>query len=445
MKKLLAFLCSVIIVAAVLTAIAAGSRKYIDKNYFEDVGGIVSEPKYKSMVLQAKALERDDDLLIYGSSELGEIDNPFNPSIFFRDNKDGFQVFIIGQSGYRPLIHAINFGAMGEKLKGHKVVFILSPSWFLKDGTIDVNTFHSSYSEEMFYAYMFSNTLDRSLKKELARRVLNIIDSQDKKSAEKALSETVNAAYNKKMEAVRQLRLKRAVTRPEHVSDASAEHSSNEDLKRMGIYCGLYLKNDLFSKFQLAVISPYYKLIYFLLKLRDDMKSVQLLLTHKNIIKEVNPGRVIDWERQKETAVEYARRVANNNPFGFDNKLYDLNTRDYVKEFEGVFENFKNDSSAEYGDFKLLLDVCKNQGIKPLIINPPLNGKWADFCKMNKLDIQNYNNKAGEMVKAYGFEYADFSNHAYDEYFLRDAMHLGSKGWVYVNEAIDRYYHEKVR
>lgn len=30
----------------------------------------------------------------------------------------------------------------------------------------------------------------------------------------------------------------------------------------------------------------------------------------------------------------------------------------------------------------------------------------------------------------------------YEDYFLKDVMHLGWKGWVYVDEAIDKYYKE---
>ncbi|MBQ8338212.1 MAG: hypothetical protein IJY33_03625, partial [Oscillospiraceae bacterium] len=34
------------------------------------------------------------------------------------------------------------------------------------------------------------------------------------------------------------------------------------------------------------------------------------------------------------------------------------------------------------------------------------------------------------------------SGYEYEEYFLCDTMHLGWKGWLKVNEEIDKFYHE---
>ncbi|MEF2111721.1 D-alanyl-lipoteichoic acid biosynthesis protein DltD, partial [Clostridium frigoriphilum] len=41
-----------------------------------------------------------------------------------------------------------------------------------------------------------------------------------------------------------------------------------------------------------------------------------------------------------------------------------------------------------------------------------------------------------------GFEVADFSKYEDENYFLMDSAHIGWKGWVYVNEAIDKYYNK---
>jgi len=46
------------------------------------------------------------------------------------------------------------------------------------------------------------------------------------------------------------------------------------------------------------------------------------------------------------------------------------------------------------------------------------------------------------MVKDKGFQVENFGDHEYDAYFLQDIMHLGWKGWVYVDESLDRFYHE---
>ena len=38
-----------------------------------------------------------------------------------------------------------------------------------------------------------------------------------------------------------------------------------------------------------------------------------------------------------------------------------------------------------------------------------------------------------------GFTYADYSEHEYDPYFMRDTIHIGWKGWVYLDEDMQKF------
>ena len=42
-----------------------------------------------------------------------------------------------------------------------------------------------------------------------------------------------------------------------------------------------------------------------------------------------------------------------------------------------------------------------------------------------------------------GYPVVDFSGHEYDKYFLKDTIHLGWKGWIYFDEAVQNFYTEK--
>jgi Protein involved in D-alanine esterification of lipoteichoic acid and wall teichoic acid (D-alanine transfer protein) len=46
------------------------------------------------------------------------------------------------------------------------------------------------------------------------------------------------------------------------------------------------------------------------------------------------------------------------------------------------------------------------------------------------------------MIQEKGFTVADFSDKEYEKYFLKDIMHIGWKGWVYVNQSLVQF-HEK--
>ncbi len=51
--------------------------------------------------------------------------------------------------------------------------------------------------------------------------------------------------------------------------------------------------------------------------------------------------------------------------------------------------------------------------------------------------------KVREQVEKAGYPVIDFSGHEYDKYFLKDTIHLGRKGWIYFDEAVQKFYSEK--
>ena len=51
--------------------------------------------------------------------------------------------------------------------------------------------------------------------------------------------------------------------------------------------------------------------------------------------------------------------------------------------------------------------------------------------------------KVREQVEKAGYPVIDFSGHEYDKYFLKDTIHLGWKGWIYFDEAVQKFYSEK--
>ena len=56
-----------------------------------------------------------------------------------------------------------------------------------------------------------------------------------------------------------------------------------------------------------------------------------------------------------------------------------------------------------------------------------------------------YYNKVREQVEKAGYPVVDFSGHEYDKYFLKDTIHLGWKGWIYFDEAVQKFYSENSR
>jgi D-alanine transfer protein len=219
---------------------------------------------------------------------------------------------------------------------------------------------------------------------------------------------------------------------------------NNQDLKNLSDFCYLYSKDNIVSKAAFYVLLPYHKFKYYLLAARDYIESDKLLSGHKGKTGNREPANSqFDWQKERDISVEYAKKAATNNEFTIEDTYYDKFIRNSYDVLRAHYKDQSFLKSPEYDDFKLLLDLCKDQGIKPLFVNVPVKGKWFDYIGFDKNDRDEYYKRINEMVQSYGFDLADFSQYEYDDYFLKDIFHIGWEGWVYINEAMDKYYHEK--
>lgn len=393
MKKIIAFLLALTIAGLFILRTGIVLVPEIHAEYSEKIGNMTVGDKFKSLVLLKEAVKRGDDLFVFGSSELEKIKGtPFHPANFFNNKKDGFQTDLIGAAGYQDLVHAVAFSALGRELRGQKVVLIISPQWFIRSG-LTQNTFLANSSEEEIYALFFNKTLDNALKKEFAKRISALI-----------------------------------------IDDSN--------FKSLKLFCRLYKQDGFLYKALLFILKPYYEFRYYILKVKDGMRSLKLLNANPGPVKSEPPLHTsFDWQKEKAEAVDYGRKVANGNPFYIDNNTYKSMQKSMVK-FKKATGSSSYLVSPEYADLRLLLDVCRDQGIKPLIISVPVNGFWYDYCGFGKSGRLQYYQNIKRIVASYGFDFTDLSGHEYDRYFMYDTVHLGWKGWIYVNEAIDRYFHE---
>lgn len=394
MKKVIAFVCSIIISIGFLFCYQSYYEGLISKKYYDKFGENLSAHKYKSITLQSMGAKQGDNLMMFGSSEFAKTSAySTHPIKVFNGKREGFQINLIGQGGYKCLVHAANFGAIGKELAGKKVVFVLSPQWFIKSG-INANAFEANSSEAQVYGFLFNKDISLTTKQEFCKRIISITNQKD----------------NKHSAAIR-------------------------------AYCSLYSNNDIVSTSKRCLMTPYYRMRYELLILKDNIKSIKYLKPTSS--KQSNTQyKNINWNEELKRASEIAESKSSNNKFGMDNNAYNHAIKGNLHKIKGSMKNDSYKVSPEYEDFKLLLDVCKEQGIKPLFLNIPVNGKWYDYAGFNKNDRLAYYKKINTMVNSYGFEVADFSKYENENYFLMDSSHLGWKGWVYVNETIDKYYNE---
>ncbi|MBV7274444.1 D-alanyl-lipoteichoic acid biosynthesis protein DltD [Clostridiaceae bacterium UIB06] len=367
----------------------------INSIYYDKFGNELLSEKEKGLILQKKSLERKDNLQLIGSSELADRTIPTHPINIFADKADGFQVNGIGRGYCQSIIHAARIGALSKEFKDKKLVIIISPQWFNAKG-LGTNEFLMNFSELQFYTFMFNKDINKSIKLSYAKRVKSLL-------------------------------------------------GGDKNNLMVSLYANLYTYDNIPSKFTLGMLTPYYKFKSYIVGIRDKRIAYDRLVKYKKAGEKqyIEPKTsVYDWSSEMEKANSLAKTKTTNNDFYISNDYYNEYIKDNLDKYIGSYKNESYTNSPEYEDFKLLLEICKSQNIKPLFVSVPVNGRWYDYCQFPKENRETCYKKIKNLVQGYGFEILDLSGHEYEKYFLKDIMHLGWKGWIYIDEAIDKYYHE---
>ena len=110
---------------------------------------------------------------------------------------------------------------------------------------------------------------------------------------------------------------------------------------------------------------------------------------------------------------------------------------DFLKD---SFKDVDLVNSNEMKDYELFLKMCKQTGVKPYIVFMSTNGYYYDFTGLTKEKRDKFYDKLIQLATMCDFDYLDLRDHEYEPYFLKDVMHLGWKGWLYVDRKIAEYY-----
>lgn len=389
-----------------LTVVAMGpitksvvTNLYLKPEVIEQVVRSQSHEVFLGTILQQKGLESQNILPVYGSSEFSAV-SEFHPSFLFEGNPTGFTPFLIGRGGSQDLIHVLNTASQGQALRDKKVVVILSSQWFAPEG-ISRGNFASNFSALQAYRMLSNKELSEETKQQVALRLLQF-------------------PY---------------VTESFPVLAKLLTHYGQDNLKSRVIQLIL----GSFGRVEMASF-----------ELKDAMNSVRLLqLINVNNQEKIRQGKPIipkplplkPWNELSAQAAEAGKKAVTNNTFGIEDAYYLEYIKGTLVKNKGSAQNDKLTPSPEYQDLELLFSVLKQVGAKPMFVIVPVNGRWADYTGFPLEERQGYYQRVRQMVVQQGFQVADFSGHEYDLYFFKDIMHLGWKGWVEVNEALDSFVH----
>jgi D-alanine transfer protein len=193
---------------------------------------------------------------------------------------------------------------------------------------------------------------------------------------------------------------------------------------------------------------PLARLQIAVLRTQDHYATVDFM-RHNLSAEVVNITRApqeIDWDALVPVAEQEQITNTDSNPFGVDNSQWPK-----IKElFEYPVEPGSKDAefiqdvelAREWDDLDLALRVMKELNVNAVIMSNPMNTPLWEIIGVSEQAQNTYYEKLHEVVNPYGFPVVDFHEYQNEPYFSMDlASHASRKGWIYVNEALDRIYH----
>lgn len=358
------------------------------------IGGSQTPVSYQGTILQEKALSSSDILPVYGSSEFSAV-SEFHPSYLFEGKPSGFTPFLVGRGGTQDIIHALNMAALGNSLQDKKITVILSAQWFTPEG-ISPEYFKQNFSALHAYRMLYSTSLSEQTKHQLIERLLAFPAAFDEEPTLHALLKSSILA---------------------------------------GPVPNFQLVSEVRGRVEMAA-----------LEVNDALKTIDFTqkFTPEDVARTVATmaPALSTWPVLKDKANEQGEAATQNNKFGILDTYYSEYVQPNLAENRNSATTAILHPSPEYQDLELLLQILQEKKAKPMFVIVPVNGRWYDYIGFPAGERKAYYSRLETMVQDKGFQVANFEDHEYDPYFLQDVMHLGWKGWVYVDESLDQFYHE---
>lgn len=385
-KKLFEIFGPVVCAAVILIAVLVSPFNFRNFNSQTIRKAAVSQSTniFKGSVVKQKAL-KEGYVPFMGSSELSRMD-PMHPSVLAQKYKRSYRPFLLGAAGSQSLSQFWGMQGINNLLKGKKVVFIISPQWFVKKG-INKNAFALYYSNLQAVTWLKTarNTL---MDRYAARRLLAMPSSHSDKLIEQCL---LQVAAGQKLNRAERVYL---------------------NLK----YNELAHEDQLFSTIGMNNRIP-----------RIDREAKKL--PHQ-----------YNYQDLDQLAYHFGVESTTNNPFHVDNSFWNHRLKGQVKKLRGEQAKFDYVSSPEFGDFQLVLNQFAKDHTQVIFVIPPINSRWAKYTGLRMSMIQDFKDKIKYQLQKQGFNnIVDLTNDGKEPYFMQDTIHLGWRGWLKMDKAVDPF------
>lgn len=372
-----------ILIATGLVTVWMAFAIHLEHRWTKYIAPETSDLKNQGAVLQKAAFAAKDVMPLYGSSELVK-KIPDRASLLFATYPTDFVVSPIGKGGNTSLIMAQKIAASAVANRGHKLAIILSPSWFFVR-TANREHYDGNFSALQASNLIFNAPLSAELKRDLALRMIYYPET---------------------------------LTKTSFLDFAIRRQASDRPIDRV----------------ILALARPLGWLQNGIFLLQDHTETAISILTdrHKELPKPVqSESSQLPWDQLFEEASREAKPDVRGP------------TDSYAKAFGGDQEFLQVLNHAhEWGDLELLLRTLDELHLDPLIISIPIQLKHFEDQGISRGAVEVYTHRLQALAEKYDVPLADFVDHQEDNKFFADHHdHLTTKGWIYLDKAIDDFFH----
>lgn len=378
-------ICALVLVVVVIYCYPQG-RKH---NYQTDKRNAVTltTANFKSRINKTNALSNKEHRFVpfFGSSEWLRFD-ALHPAVLAEKYDRNYRPYFIGQRGAASLNQYLGMQQMLPELKNGTAVYVLSPQWFTKKG----------YNSAAFQQFFSNDQLSSFLNQ-------NEVDENSEYAAKRILEMKPEIAMKSQLSKV-----------------AKGQELNTFDKTYVQFLAELNKREDaLFSPFAAPNNANYDKEVLPYLKELPDEFS---------------------YEALDQVAVRDAEEHTKSNSFGIDDRFYKKRLSKKIGKLKGFQEHLSYEVSQEYGDLQLVLNQFAKSKTNVIFVIPPVNSKWMAYTGLNQEMYDATVLKIRYQLESQGFtNIADFSKDGDQAYFMQDTIHMGWKGWVAFDKAVDPF------
>ena len=342
---------------------------------------------FKSRINKTNALSNKEHRFVpfFGSSEWLRFD-ALHPAVLAEKYDRNYRPYFIGQRGAASLNQYLGMQQMLPELKNGTAVYVLSPQWFTKKG------YNSAAFQQFFNNDQLSSFLNQ-----------NEVDENSEYAAKRILEMKPEIAMKSQLTKV-----------------AKGQELNTFDKTYVQFLAELNKREDaLFSPFAAPNNANYDKKVLPYLKELPDEFS---------------------YEALDQVAVRDAEEHTKSNSFGIDDRFYKKRLSKKIGKLKGFQEHLSYEVSQEYGDLQLVLNQFAKSKTNVIFVIPPVNSKWMAYTGLNQEMYDATVLKIRYQLESQGFtNIADFSKDGDQAYFMQDTIHMGWKGWVAFDKAVDPF------